>query len=102
CGALFAVSLAGFVPLSPIAVSLNPERPGAAMAAYNLGVGGAVAAGPALVAIFYPLVGASGLIFIFLAPFAPSAFMPHSWRGTKPGFDGVPAVNTLSEVSRGA
>src|SRR5699024_10394300 len=37
CGALFGVSLAGFVPLSPIAVSLTPERPGAAMAAYNLG-----------------------------------------------------------------
>lgn len=76
CGAFFGVSLAGFVPLSPIAVSLNPERPGAAMAAYNLGVGGAVAAGPALVAIFYPLVGATGLIFIFLALSPP----PHSWR----------------------
>ncbi|HJG63585.1 MAG TPA: RbtT/DalT/CsbX family MFS transporter [Corynebacterium stationis] len=99
CGALFGVSLAGFVPLSPIAVSLNPERPGAAMAAYNLGVGGAVAAGPALVAIFYPLVGATGLIFIFLALFAAAAFMAHSLRGTQPGFDGVPAVKTLSEVS---
>lgn len=85
CGALFGVSLAGFVPLSPIAVSLNPERPGAAMAAYNLGVGGAVAAGPALVAIFYPLVGATGLIFIFLALFAAAAFMAHSLRGTQPG-----------------
>ena len=99
CGALFGVSLAGFVPLSPIAVSLNPERPGAAMAAYNLGVGGAVAAGPALVAIFYPLVGATGLIFIFLALFAAAAFMAHSLRGTQPGFDGVPTVKTLSEVS---
>ena len=99
CGALFGVSLAGFVPLSPIAVSLNPERPGAAMAAYNLGVGGAVAAGPALVAIFYPLVGATGLIFIFLALFAAAAFMAHSLRGTQPDFDGVPAVKTLSEVS---
>ena len=99
CGALFGVSLAGFVPLSPIAVSLNPERPGAAMAAYNLGVGGAVAAGPALVAIFYPLVGATGLILIFLALFAAAAVMAHSLRGTQPGFDGVPAVKSLTEVS---
>ena len=65
----------------------------------HFGVGGAVAAGPALVAIFYPLVGATGLIFIFLALFAAAAFMAHSLRGTQPGFDGVPAVKTLSEVS---
>lgn len=93
CGALFGVSLAGFVPLSPIAVSLNPGRPGAAMAAYNLGVGGAVAAGPALVAIFYPLVGATGLIFIFVGLFLLAALMTRSLRGTQPGFDGVPAIS---------
>lgn len=101
CGALFGVSLAGFVPLSPIAVSLKPERPGAAMAAYNLGVGGAVAAGPALVAIFYPLVGATGLILIFIGLFIAAAFMAHSLRGTQPGFDGVPAVKSLTEVPEG-
>ncbi|MGO2653169.1 RbtT/DalT/CsbX family MFS transporter [Corynebacterium casei] len=101
CGALFGVSLAGFVPLSPIAVSLKPERPGAAMAAYNLGVGGAVAAGPALVAIFYPLVGATGLILIFIGLFIAAAFMAHSLRGTQPGFDGMPAVKSLTEVPEG-
>lgn len=92
CGALFGVTLAGFVPLSPLAVSLNPSRPGAAMAAYNLGVGGAVAAGPALVAIFYPLVGATGLVIIFVILFALAALMAHSLRGTQPGFDGVPEL----------
>lgn len=92
CGALFGVTLAGFVPLSPLAVSLNPSRPGAAMAAYNLGVGGAVAAGPALVAVFYPLVGATGLVIIFVILFALAALMAHSLRGTQPGFDGVPEL----------
>lgn len=100
CGALFGVALAGFVPLSPIAVSLNPERPGAAMAAYNLGVGGAVAAGPALVAIFYPLVGATGLVLIFVGLFALAMLMNRSLYGTQPGFDGVPrTVETTPELS---
>ena len=75
---------------SPIAVSLNPERPGAAMAAYNLGIGGAVAAGPLLVAVFYPLVGATGLILIFCGLFLLAAWMGTQLKGTQPGFDGVP------------
>lgn len=87
---LLGIALAGFVPLSPIAVSLNPERPGAAMAAYNLGIGGAVAAGPLLVAVFYPLVGATGLILIFCGLFLLAAWMGTQLKGTQPGFDGVP------------
>ncbi|MDN5720773.1 RbtT/DalT/CsbX family MFS transporter, partial [Corynebacterium sp.] len=59
-GALFGVSLAGYVPLSAIAVAIDPEHPGAAMSTYNLGVGAAVAVGPLLVAVFLPLVGATG------------------------------------------
>lgn len=97
--ALFGVSLAGFVPLSPIAVSLNPTRPGAAMAAYNLGVGGAVAAGPLLVAVFYPLVGATGLILIFCALFIWAAWMGHQLRGTQPGFDGVPEAEESTDTT---
>lgn len=101
--ALFGISLAGYVSLSPIAVSLNPDRPGAAMAAYNLGVGGAVAAGPLLVAVFYPLVGATGLVLIFCALFLCAAWMGHQLRGTQPGFDGVPdeepAANTSAPIS---
>jgi MFS family permease len=54
-GALFGVSLAGYVPLSAIAVAVDPEHPGAAMSTYNLGVGAAVAVGPLLVAVFLPL-----------------------------------------------
>lgn len=95
-GALFGVSLAGYVPLSPLAVSLNPTRPGAAMAAYNLGVGGAVAAGPLLVAIFYPLVHATGLVLIFVALYLLSGWMLLQLRGTQPGFDGVPETNTAA------
>lgn len=91
-GALFGVSLAGFVPLSALAVSIDPKHPGAAMATYNLGVGGAVAVGPALVAIFHPLVGPTGLILIMVALYLLSGWMTLQLKGTQPGFDGVPAL----------
>ena len=92
-GALFGVSLAGFVPLSAIAVSLDPKHPGAAMATYNLGVGGAVAVGPLLVAVFHPLIGPTGLILIMIALYLLSGWMTLQLRGTQPGFDGVPALD---------
>lgn len=91
-GALFGVALAGFVPLSPIAVALLPERPGAAMSAYNLGVGAAVAAGPALVAIFYPLIGATGLVIMFCILYVVSGLLTLGFKGLQPGFEGVPPL----------
>lgn len=89
-GALFGVSLAGYVPLSAIAISLDPEHPGAAMATYNLGVGAAVAVGPLLVAVFLPLVGATGLTLIMVALYLVAAWLSTQLKGTQPGFDGVP------------
>lgn len=98
-GALFGISLAGFVPLSAIAVSLDPKHPGAAMATYNLGVGGAVAVGPLLVAVFHPLIGATGLIFIMIGLYLISGWMTLQLRGTQPGFDGVPALEEGAEIT---
>ncbi|MGV0867742.1 RbtT/DalT/CsbX family MFS transporter [Corynebacterium kalidii] len=90
-GALFGVSLAGYVPLSAIAVAVDPEHPGAAMSTYNLGVGAAVAVGPLLVAVFLPLVGATGLTLIMIGLYLVAAYLSLTLRGNQPGFDGVPA-----------
>ncbi|MEK0372143.1 RbtT/DalT/CsbX family MFS transporter [Corynebacterium mastitidis] len=98
-GALFGVALAGYVPLSPIAVALDPTHPGAAMSAYNLGVGGAVAAGPALVALLHPLVGATGLVLVMMGLFVLAGTMCLAFKGLQPGFDGVPATATLASSS---
>ena len=89
-GAIFGVGLAGFVPLSAIAVSLAPKHPGAAMASYNLGIGAAVFAGPLLVALLYSTLGASGMVYLFAALYLVAALMSHALRGTQPGFNGVP------------
>lgn len=89
-GAVFGIGLAGFVPLSAIAVSLAPQNPGAAMASYNLGIGAAVFAGPLLVALLYTTLGAAGMVYLFAALYLLAALMSHSLRGTQPGFNGVP------------
>ena len=89
-GAVFGIGLAGFVPLSAIAVSLAPEHPGAAMASYNLGIGAAVFAGPLLVALLYTTLGAAGMVYLFAALYLVAALMSRSLRGTQPGFNGVP------------
>lgn len=97
-GALFGVTLAGFVPLSAIAVSLDPKHPGAAMATYNLGVGGAVAVGPLLVAVFHPLIGATGLVLIMIGLYLLSGWMTLQLRGTQPGFDGVAPITDDAQI----
>lgn len=95
-GAVFGIGLAGFVPLSAIAVSLAPEHPGAAMASYNLGIGAAVFAGPLLVALLYNVLGASGMVFLFAALYLVAAIMSHALRGTQPGFQGVQQPATIA------
>ncbi|MDR1427846.1 MAG: MFS transporter [Bifidobacteriaceae bacterium] len=94
CGAAFGIGLAGFVPLSAIAVSLAPTNPGAAMSSYNLGIGAAVFAGPLLVALLYDSLGALGLTVLFAVLYIAAAVMSTALRGTQPGFDGVPASTT--------
>jgi MFS family permease len=87
CGAVFGIGLAGFVPLSAIAVSLAPANPGAAMSSYNLGIGAAVFAGPALVAALYGVIGPAGLVGLFSVLYLVAALMAAALRGTQPGFE---------------
>lgn len=91
-GAIFGIGLAGFVPLSAIAVSLAPKSPGAAMSSYNLGIGAAVFAGPLLVALLYDTLGARGLVILFALLYLVAAVMAAVLRGTQPGFHGVGAA----------
>jgi MFS family permease len=90
CGAVFGIGLAGFVPLSAVAVSLAPANPGAAMSSYNLGIGAAVFAGPLLVAVLYGPLGPAGLVGLFAVLYLVAALLAAGLRGTQPGFDGVP------------
>lgn len=91
-GAVFGIGLAGFVPLSAIAISLAPKHPGAAMSSYNLGIGAAVFAGPLLVALLYDSLGAAGMVYLFSALYVVAGIFTYALRGAQPGFDGVPAL----------
>lgn len=64
-GMAYGVALAGFVPIAAIMATLAPESRGAAMSIMNLGSGMSTWIGPAIAGLFLPLVGVSGIIWIF-------------------------------------
>jgi hypothetical protein len=60
-GALYGMTLEGFVPLSPLLV---PRNCGAAIFLPSLGAGASTWVGPAIVAIFSASLGARSIIWI--------------------------------------
>jgi len=64
-GVLYGATLAGYVPLSALMPSLAPKNKGAAMSALNLGAGASTWVGPAIAAIFLPLVNVMGVMVIY-------------------------------------
>jgi len=74
-GILWGACLAGYVPLSALVPSLVKKDKGAAMAILNLGAGLPVFVGPALVGLFFTLVGEEGLIWILAVLYFLSAVL---------------------------
>ncbi|OQP66265.1 alpha-ketoglutarate permease [Niastella vici] len=74
-GILWGACLAGYVPLSALVPSLVKKDKGAAMAILNLGAGLPVFVGPALVGLFFTLVGEEGLIWILAVLYFISAVL---------------------------
>jgi polyol permease family len=74
-GILWGACLAGYVPLSALVPSLVKKDKGAAMAILNLGAGLPVFVGPALVGLFFKLVGDEGLIWILAVLYFISALL---------------------------
>lgn len=72
---LFGAGLAGYVPLSALMPSLEPENKGAAMSILNLGAGLSAFVGPGLVAIFIGGIGPVGIIWIFAILYFISAVL---------------------------
>jgi polyol permease family len=64
-GMAYGIALAGFVPIAAIMSILAPESRGAAMSIMNLGSGLSTFLGPAIAGIFLPLMGVSGVIWVF-------------------------------------
>ncbi|GAA0417111.1 MFS transporter [Agaribacter marinus] len=75
-GMLWGACLAGFVPLSALTPSLVGDGDkGAAMSILNLGAGLCVFVGPALVALFYDLIGTQGLMWLLAGLYFAGAIM---------------------------
>ncbi|NLS93941.1 MAG: MFS transporter [Planctomycetaceae bacterium] len=72
---LYGATLAGYVPLSALMPSLAPQNKGAAMSLLNLGAGASNWVGPAIVALFLPVVGVGGVMWIYAVLYLISAVM---------------------------
>jgi polyol permease family len=72
-GMAYGVALAGFVPIAAIMATLAPESRGAAMSIMNLGSGMSTWIGPAVAGVFLPLLGVSGVIWIFAFMYVTAA-----------------------------
>jgi polyol permease family len=79
-GMAYGAALAGFVPLGAIMATLAPESRGAAMSIMNLGSGMSTWIGPAVAGIFLPLLGVSGVIWIFAVMYLLAAVISYTLR----------------------
>ena len=74
-GVLWGALLAGYVPLSALMPSLVKKDKGAAVSVLNLGAGLPVIVGPAIVGVFYRLVGGEGVVWILAGLYLFGAFL---------------------------
>ena len=74
-GVLWGALLAGYVPLSALMPSLVKKDKGAAVSVLNLGAGLPVFVGPAIVGVFYRLVGGEGVVWILAGLYFFGAFL---------------------------
>lgn len=79
-GMAYGIALAGFVPIGAIMARLAPESRGAAMSIMNLGSGMSTFIGPALAGIFLPILGVSGVIWIFACMYVLAAVVSSMLR----------------------
>lgn len=74
-GVLWGALLAGYVPLSALMPSLVKKDKGAAVSVLNLGAGLPVFVGPAIVGLFYQLIGGEGVVWILAGLYFFGAFL---------------------------
>ena len=79
-GMAYGITLAGFVPIAAIMAVLAPESKGAAMSIMNLGSGMSTFIGPAIPGVFLPLLGVSGVIWIFAFMYLIAAVISYMLR----------------------
>ena len=79
-GMAYGIALAGFVPIAAIMAVLAPESKGSAMSIMNLGSGMSTFIGPAIAGVFLPLLGVSGVIWIFAFMYVAAAVISYMLR----------------------
>jgi hypothetical protein len=88
-GALYGITLAGYVPLSALITSIVPEEEqGNAIAVYSLAAGASTVLGPLVYLAAAPLLGTVGVMIVFAVLYVVSAVMTYLIRdAADPGED---------------
>jgi MFS family permease len=79
-GMAYGVALAAYVPMAAIMSILAPESRGAAMSIMNLGSGLSTFIGPAIAGIFLPIMGVSGVMWLFALMYIVAAAISYTLR----------------------
>lgn len=81
--------VAGFVAITPIMLTLEPEHKGAAISVYNLSAGASNFAAPALAVLILPHFGVKGVVFTYAALYIFAFFLTFLLKVKQPGFNGA-------------
>ena len=79
-GMAYGVTLAGYVPIAAIMSILAPESRRATMSIMNLGSGMSTFIGPAIAGVFLPLLGVSGVMWLFAIMYVVAAGISYTLR----------------------
>ena len=90
-GALYGITLAGYVPLSALVTSIVPDsEQGNAIAVYALAAGASTVLGPLVYLVASPLLGTLGVMIAFAVLYVISALMTFQIRDpADPGEEGL-------------
>lgn len=89
-GAMYGMTLGGFVPLSALMPLLVPRNKAGALSVLSLGAGASTWVGPAIVAIFSASLGVGGIVWIYSGMYALSAVLMISLRDPEGLRDATP------------
>lgn len=77
CGALYGITLSGWVPLSALVPTLAGEHKGKAMGLLNLGAGASAFVGPGIASVGLETIGAGGVVIVFSLLYLVGAVLLH-------------------------
>ena len=84
---LLGIFVGGFVAITPILTTLEPEHKGAAISVYNLAAGASNLTAPAIASLVLPYFGVKGVVHVYAALYVIAFILTFLLKVKQPGFD---------------